>query len=87
MKRYIVVAVGAIVNSKSESNMFDKGKFGGSIRTTCLQLYFFKLHSRDCTLTPLIKRRNRGVTFFLIFRLFTIFPPLFLVKILGPGIH
>ena len=61
--------------------MVDIGKGGGSILNTSLHLYFLKLHSCNDTLPPLIKRRNRGVIFFI----FTLFSPLFMARILGPG--
>ena len=39
---------------------------GGSILITFFHLYFLKLHSYNYTLSPLIKRRNRGVIFLFI---------------------
>ena len=74
MKRQIVVAISALVNAKSRSNMLYKGKVGGSILTTSFGTFFFKkLHSLNYTLPRLIKRRNRGVIFFI----FTIFSVVF----------
>ena len=46
--------------------MFDRGTMGGSILITFFHLYFLRLHSYNYTLSPLIKRRNRGVIFLLI---------------------
>ena len=74
-----------MVNADNESNMLDRGKMGGSILITSFHLYFLKLHSYNYTLPPLIRRRNRGVIFF-IHTPFTLFSPLFLGKILGPGL-
>ena len=50
MKPYLVVAVGAMVNAKMESNILDIGKGGGSIPTTSFDLYFFLIYSILITL-------------------------------------
>ena len=62
-----------MVKAKSESDMLEIGKVGGSHLNTFFHLYFLKLHYCNYTLPPLIKRTNRGVFFYS----YTLFPAIF----------
>ena len=76
MKPYLIVSVGAMDNAIIERKMLDIGKVGRSILTTSFYLYFLKLHSSNYILSPLIKRRNRGVIFLFLYSLHS-FPVIF----------
>ena len=71
-----------MVNAYNESACSTAGRL--VINPHYLLHLFFKLHFYNYTLPPLIKQRNWGVVFYISCRPFS---PLFLGKILGPGIN